>query len=396
MNRKHLLMFFLIFITQSTVGFSASPITIWTSSENVKKGILASIGSFEKDYETKVKITILSRDVTSQFKTAALTGKGPDILVWANDVIGDLAESGLIEPIKMSKSLKGKFLSVVMDAFTYKSRVYGYPYDLEAVALIYNKKLVSKVPTSMEELVKLAGKLNNKKNGTYGFLYDFKNFFFSFPFLSAGGGYIFKNRGGKLDVSDIGLANKGAIAGGKFLLSLHKDGIIPESVDRSIAFNKMKSGKLGMTIDGPWALNDLRKNKIDYGVAVIPTLNGKSPKPFVGAHGFIIRRSSKNKDLAKELIENYLVTKKGIMNMFKIDPRGPSRQDVIDIIGKKNKDLKAFIESAKRGIPMPNVPQMGAVWTSVGDALNFIISEKSTPKVALGQATKQISTSIKK
>ena len=110
------------------------------------------------------------------------------------------------------------------------------------------------------------------------------------------------------------------------------------------------------------AINDLRKAKINYAVAPIPTIAGQTPRPFVGTHGFMVRRSSKNKDLAKELIEGYFLTKSGIHTIYLADPRGPSRIDVIELLGNQNKDLKAFMQSAKNGIAMPNVPEMGAVW----------------------------------
>ncbi len=387
---------FLLVVTlfASSMLCAQEKVTIWTSSEHVKNAIIKSMRDFKKEYGAEAEITVLNKDLTSQFKTAALAKKGPDILVWAHDVVGDLAESGLIEPIKLSRNLRKAFLPVALEAFTYKGKIYGYPYDLEAVALIYNKKLVKKAPGSMEELVNIAKKINN--SGNYGFLFDYRNFFFSFAFISAGGGYIFKNNNDQLDVTDIGLANEGSIAGATFLLSLVDQKIIPESTDRSIAFNKMKAGTLAMTIDGPWAINDLKKNNIEYGISPIPSLQGNIPRPFVGTHGFIIRRSSPNKELAKEFIENYLVTKEGILSLYNEDPRGPSRFDVINEIKKTNKDLAQFLKSAQIGIPMPNVPEMSAIWGAAGGALGLISSHQASPKNALIQAKRQIMESLKK
>lgn len=375
--------------------FAQDTIEIWTSSEPVKKAIDSASAGFESEYGSKVNVTVLSKDLTSQFRTAALAGKGPDIFAWAHDVIGDLAESGLIEPIIISPELKKSFLPVALNAYTYKGQVFGYPYDLEAVAMVYNKKLIPSVPATMEEVVSFSEKVKAKNNGTYGFLYDIGNFFFSFPFLSSNGGYIFKDNNGSLDVSDVGLANAGAVTGLEFILSLKEKGIVPESTDRSNAFSLMKEGKLAMMIDGPWAINDLKSSGIDYGIASIPTVKGKSPRPFVGAHGFIIRRSSKNKELAKVLIEEYLVSKKGVMALYNADPRGPARMDVLDELAKSNSDLAAFMKSASIGIPMPNVPAMGAVWGAMGNAISLTLSGKEKPKSALDNAKKQILSKTK-
>ncbi|MEI8346453.1 MAG: extracellular solute-binding protein, partial [Pseudomonadota bacterium] len=150
------------------------------------------------------------------------------------------------------------------------------------------------------------------------------------------------------------------------------------------------------TINGPWMQANLLKNKIDYGIAPIPSLNGKKPKPFVGTHGFIIRRSSPNRALAKEFVEKYLLTQKGIMALYQKDPRGPSRKDVLEELSKKDENLKQFMASAQNGVPMPNVPEMGVVWTAVGSALSLVLSGQEKPKEALTKAKAQIVSSLKK
>ncbi len=382
----------LLFVTSV---FAQDTLEIWTSSEPVKKAIDSASAGFEKEYGAKIKVTVLSKDLTSQFKTAALAGKGPDIFAWAHDVIGDLAESGLVEPIILSPELKKAFIPVALSAYTYKGQVYGYPYDLEAVAMVYNKKLIAKVPETMEEVIAFSEATKAKNNGSYGFLYDIGNFFFSFPFLSAGGGYIFKDTNGNLNTADVGLANAGAVSGLEFINSLKQKGIVPESTDRSNAFALMKEGKLAMMIDGPWAINDLKSSGVNYGIALLPTIKGNRPKPFVGAHGFIIRRSSKNKELAKILIEEYLVSKKGVMALYQADPRGPARLDVLAEVAKTNVDLATFLKSAEGGIPMPNVPAMGAVWGAMGNAISLTLSGKETPKKALEHAKTQILSKTK-
>lgn len=389
------LLYFITFLSHHTVA-SQKTLNIWTSSENVRKAILAQTVAFEKEFKVKVVVDVLNKDLTTQFKTAAISGKGPDVLCWAHDVVGELAESGLIEPLNIPTSLKKQFLSVALNAFTYKSRVYGYPYDIEAVALIYNKKWVKSVPNSLEALVADAVQIQKANKDVYGLLFDINNLFFTFPILSSNGGYIFKSNQGTLDVSDVGLNNSGAIRSGEFLRSLVEKRVVPPSTDRNIAFNKMKSGQLAYTIDGPWSLTDLRKTKVKYGIAPIPPLFGGESRPFVGAHGFIVRRSSKNKELAKELIERYLVSKEGIVRLYKEDPRGPSRQDALAELSQNNSDLRNFMESAKVGIPMPNVPEMGSVWSAVGGALNLINTGKSSVNEALTQAQRQIVSNVKK
>ena len=384
-------------------GVSAADLSIWTSSENVARALEKLSKNFERDYDKKVTISVLNKDLTTQFKTAAIAGKGPDILCWANDVVGELASSGLVEPVIMPRELSQAFLRSALDSFTFEGKLYGYPYDIEAVALITNKNLLPRVPTSFENLANWGEMFQKETPGKYALLFDLKNFYFNFAFLSAGGGYVFGKKetptGLILNPEDIGLSNEGAIAGANFLKSLTTRGITPSSTDRNVAFEKFLKGELASMIDGPWAIKDLIRSGIPFDVSPLPTLAGKIPGPFVGTHGFIIRRSSKKKDLAKELIEKYLVSAPAMVTLYKEDPRGPSRRDTLELLRNELDPqmlhyLEQFFASAKNATPMPNISAMGPVWSSMGGAFELIFQKGVAPKEALTDATLKIKNAI--
>ena len=74
----------IFFMALSAASFAQQEtIEIWTSSEPVKKAIENATAGFSKEYGAQIKITVLSKDLTSLFKTAAVAGKGPDIFAWA-------------------------------------------------------------------------------------------------------------------------------------------------------------------------------------------------------------------------------------------------------------------------------------------------------------------------
>lgn len=375
-------------------GQAATPttLTIWTSAETVQKAIQQLAPAFEKDFKAKVEVNVLNKDLVGQFKTAALASKGPDILVWAHDVVGELASSGLIEKVRFNTDYRQNLLPVAAHAFTYQGAIYGYPYAVESVALIYNKNLIKTPPKTWEDLVHQAANLTNPQKDQYGFLYDLGTLYFSYGFLSAGGGFIFGDHNGTLNPDKIGVANPGAVSGLEFIVSLVQKKICPASTDYNVAMNKMLEGKLAMTINGPWLQAELQKKNIPYGVAPLPSLKGQTMRPFVGSHGFLIRRSSPNKELAQEFIENYLVTKQGIHQLYVADPRGPARIDVLNEI--KDPHLRPFMTSAKYGVAMPNIPEMGVVWTAMGSALSLAIAGKEKPLAALQAAYRQIATAI--
>ncbi|MCR9204638.1 MAG: extracellular solute-binding protein, partial [Halobacteriovoraceae bacterium] len=193
--------FFLVFPVKAEIH-------VWTSSENVSRAMKSMTPQFEKEFGETVVVTILNKDLTTQFKTAAIAGKGPDILCWANDVVGELASSGLIEPLLLEKKFKDSFYPSALKSFTFEGKLYGYPYDVEAVALIRNTSLKKSPFRSFEDLLSWSKAKTNQDN--YPFLFDIKNFYFNFMFFSAGGGYIFGDKkvasGVSLNPQDVGLA----------------------------------------------------------------------------------------------------------------------------------------------------------------------------------------------
>ncbi len=77
-----------------------------------------------------------------------------------------------------------------------------------------------------------------------------------------------------------------------------------------------------MTINGPWAWSNIDKSKVNYGVTLLPTFKGKPSKPFVGVLSAGINAASPNKELAKEFLENYLLTDQGLEAVNKDKPLG--------------------------------------------------------------------------
>lgn len=377
---------------------SENVIEIWTSSENIKKALSKQAQSFEEKYQTKVLITVLNKELKTQFQTAGLSQKGPDILCWAHDVVGELANSGLIEPIVMNPKLREKLVAQAVEAFSYEGNLYGYPYALESLALMTNRKLLPNVPTSFEALASLSKEIRSQNSQQYGLLFELKSFYFSYPLLAAGTNGVFeRDPQGRLLPSKPTIDSNAMISNAQFLQSLARESIVPSSVDRSIAFELFTQGKVAAIIDGPWAIADLVKSGLDFEVSPLPTLNNQNTRPFLGTHGFMLRRSSKNKQLALELIERYLMTKEGIAEIYRHDPRSPTRADSLELLKsdlseQEIKRLEAFLKSAENGLAMPNIPQMGAVWPVMGEALEYIIQGLKPPEEVLPLALRKLTT----
>lgn len=285
------------------------------------------------------------------------------------------------------------FTPVALQGFTYGGKLYGIPYAIEAIAIIYNKDLVPTPPKTFDELLTIARKLTKPEQKQYGFLYPNSDPYFSFPFLSANGGYIFRFDGTGFDPSDVGLDNEGAIAGARLIQRLALENLVPKGTDYQTMQGLFHQGKVGMMLNGPWEIDNVKKAGIRYGVAKIPAFNGRPARPFVGAQGFMVNSFSPNKVLAMEFLRKFIMTKEGQLAIWEVDPRIPALKSAFGEVAS-NPDIQAFGASAADGIPMPNIPEMAAVWGALGDKLTLIVNGEQDPASAMRDAARQVRAKI--
>jgi maltose/maltodextrin transport system substrate-binding protein len=381
----------MLFSAVQAFAWTDGELLIWISS-NRPFHALSHLGEiFEKEIGAPVKVET-QEQIISKFQAAGQSGKGPDILFWANDRIGEWANSGLLKPLHIEEEFKAKYLPMCWDAVTHKQQVWGYPVSFEAVSLIYNKKLVTgKVPTQLSELPAFANELKAQDPKAIVIMWDYKTPYFSWPFLASAGGYPFKKTAEGYDVNDIGVANAGALEGLKAIVQLINTGILPKGSSQSIMSEKMASGQLALMINGPWDWANLRKAGVDFDLAPIPGVNGNPGRPFVGVFAAMINRSSPNVEIAQHFLQEHALTSEGLKALDADTPLGvPALKTLCDEMAARNHLIKVTYENAENGVVMPNIPQMGKFWSSMGAAFEIATNGGATPQVALQDAFKNM------
>ena len=365
----------------------AGKLVIWYSVEGAKG--MAKLGE-EFTKATGVPVSVEApEDTPGKFQQAAGAGKGPDILIWAHDRAGEWISGGLLTPVTPSKKIKDDIDALGWKAWTIGGKTWGYPYVVESIALVYNKALAKNPPTSFEEVMALDKQLSGQ--GKKAILWDYKNTYFTFPLLAAGGGYPFKaNADGTYDPANTGVNNAGAIAGVDLLNKLLREKYMPTGSGYAEMEGGMAQGKVAMMINGPWSWDNLRKAKIDFGVAKIPAVNGKKAVPFVGVKGVMINKASPNKDLAVEFIENYLLTIKGLKTINQAEPIGVPASKAYYAELKSDPNIAATMASVQDGVPMPNNAEMGRFWSAMEASLTNVMEARQSPKDAMDAAAKRI------
>jgi maltose/maltodextrin transport system substrate-binding protein len=361
---------------------------IWINGDKAYNG-LAKIGEkFTKD--TGVKVVVEHpQDAPSKFQQAASAKGGPSIFIWPHDRAGEWVSAGLIELVSPKAKFVGQFDKVGWDAFTFGGKVWGYPIAIEAIGLIYNKKLVAKPPASFDDVIALDKKLS--KEGKHAILWDYNTPYFSFPLLAANGGYPFQRTpSGDYSATDIGVNNAGAVKSAEMLAKLIDTGVMPKGATYSAMEGAMNKGELAMMLSGPWAWDNLKKSKIDFGVAPLPTVGSKPARAFIGVQGALINRASNNKEVAVEFIENYLLTTDGLKTLDSDVPIGVPAQKEFYKARAADPLIVATMQNIKAGLLMPSLPEMGKFWSAMESAFTNISAGRQKPKEALDGAAARI------
>ena len=371
----------------TAMAFSDDELVVWIGGDKSYNGMEEVGKRFEEELGVKVKVEI-PENLTDRFQQAAATGKGPDIVMWAHDRFGEWAQSGLLAPIKPSGSVKTAIDGKGWQATSHNGNIYGYPVAMEAISLIYNKDIIKNAPASYEEMFTLKKDLDKKDITTI--MWDQVQPYFTTPMLASNGGYVFKETATGYDVKDVGLNSPGAIKGGEMLAKVIDEGVMPRGVDYGVmeaAFNK---GEVAMMISGPWAWANLDKSKINYGVAPLPSVDGSPSRAFVGVWAAAVNNASPNQELAKEFIENYVLTEEGLKTLNDDKPLGAVAHKGYMKELAKDPRIAATYQNVQNGLLMPNVPEMGKFWSATQSALTNITTGQQSAKVALDNAAKLI------
>jgi len=345
-----------------------------------------------------VKITTLPvpYDALADKITAAVPrGKGPDMFIFAQDRLGGWVEAGkTIEPIDfyVDKATKDRFLGSTVEAMTYRGTLYALPFNYKVITMVYNKKLLTKVPKTTGELVTIAKSLTDASTGRFGVAYWYSNFYYHAILMNAFGG-------GAFDASAKPILNcEGNVKSLDLLLKwADKDKFLPAEPSTALVTALFNDGKAAIVFSGPWFLGEIAEG-IDYGLAPLPTVDeagGKPMRPWMTVEGVYITAGSKNKDAAYDFVK-YVTDVEAAKIMALEGRQTPANKLVYDDPQVGNDPvLKVFRQQVETAIPMPNLAEMSMMWTPASSAMAAIVQKSATVKGALSQAQKEVVESVK-
>jgi maltose-binding protein MalE len=337
--------------------------------------------------------------------------QAPDIIEAPHDQIGPLNDCKSVAQVPawaFPKSLQKQFTAQAIRAVSINGKFYSIPWAAETTGIYYNKALMPSYPKPLpgnkyvtwKQIIDLA---QTKPGGApYGLVMPLNDFYFDYQFFAAGGAYIFKynSKTRKYDTSNVGLDNKGAIAGLQWMKDLSTNGqykLMPPSTDGNLAKGLFEAGKAAMFVTGPWIGVDLASAHMNFGFEPAPSFDGKTlSHPMGGIQTLAINAFSPNKNEAFSLAQ-YIA-----LHLEKPELDAGNRVPVLlkllkssAVQGNPYFKLLDFATSVQM-IPMPGLGQMHYVWAPMADALTNVVKGTATPDAAAHAAVAKIKADIVK
>lgn len=332
--------------------------------------------SFIPDYAAAAGIEVIVEsvafdDIGERVRNAIPAGEGPDIFISAHDQIGNYIEGGLIAPVDIS-SVRDNIMDSAVGAFTYNSEVYALPYASDHVALFRNADLVPEPVETWDQMMEVGAAL--MEDGTVENVTIFPNTGYHIYGLNTSfGGYIFgQDEDGNFIAEDVGLDSPGFIASGEAIQEWVNAGYVPSTADGAAADALFSEGGIPFVINGPWALNTYRDAGVNYVVDPLPAGPEGPGAPFLGTRGFMVNAQSENRLLAEAFLTELIATDEFMTEIQAKDPRIPAWIPTYEAMD--DVDLAGFGVVTPYAQPMPNIPQMGAVWGAWGDAMQLVMN----------------------
>jgi arabinogalactan oligomer/maltooligosaccharide transport system substrate-binding protein len=370
-------------------------LVIWT--DELKIDAVKEVASgFADDNGISVDVQAIT-DTQANFITANTAGNGPDVVLGAHDWIGNLVQNGAIDPLQLTPDQLGAYSDVAVKATTYDEQLYGLPYGVESLVLYRNTDLAPEAPATLDDAfaagqaVVAAGKAETPfimPVGELGDAYHMQ------PLYTSAGGYVFgRNAAGDYDPTDLGVGNPASIEAAKKISALGSAGakVLSPSISGDNYISLFAAGKSPFLLSGPWARADIEKAGLKYEIQPVPGFAGAGPaKPFSGVQAFFIASKGKNKAFAQEFVTGTMNTPEAMQTMFDLAKLPPALTALQESVGADDPQLKAYLDAANAGEPMPAIPQMAAVFEPLGKAYAAIVggADPTQTMTATGQTIK--------
>ena len=165
---------------------------------------------------------------------------------------------------------------------------------------------------------------------------------------------------------------------------------MPSGIDYDVMHTMFESGDAAMIITGPWAIPRIEESGVSFRSGWLAFAGpGGVGKPFLGVQGFMVSAFSENKILAEAFL--FRICRHSSRPCSRSIAPIPGRRRMLEAReGLEDEIMLGFVAAGSEGLAMPAIPEMSAVWSAWGNAMQLVRTGESSAEEAFGIAGEQI------
>lgn len=255
------------------------------------------VDRFNEDHKDSIEIQmdVMGWDVLSQkLPPAIATDTSPDMVLMIGDLVPQYTANDSFQSMDDFWSVTGlkeeSYLENVLELGKFDGSYYALPMQFNLIYLYWNKALFEAAgldpntpPATMTELSEYAELLTDTSKNQYGLALPVKGapqYWSSFFWNNGGELFNLKDKESQLDSPE-------NIATLEWFKSMSDKGVSPIGSTGGELDNLFMSGNLAMIINGPWLINGIKSNDIDFGITA-PPKGSERQQVIAGDIGFCI------------------------------------------------------------------------------------------------------------
>jgi len=383
-------------------------LTWWDTSDDTNEGpaFQQLIDKFEEEYPD-VDVTrqyVPFDQAQNKFKTAAEAGSGaPDILRAEVAWVPEFASLGHLYALDGTAALEDAddYFETPLSSNVFDGQTYGVPQVTDSLALLYNKELFEKAgidspPATWDEVAEAAKAL--KSEADVDGLFINPGGYFLLPFMYGEGGDMVDTESQEIVVN-----SEENVTGITTAADLVQSGaaVKPPAADAYAAMmTAFNEGKVGMVINGPWEVNNIR-NAPDFGgienlgIAPVPAGSETAGAP-VGGHNYVVY-SGMDEAKAEAAIAFISFMNSAESQAFLADELGllPTRKSAYeDEMVASNEVVSSFKGVVDAAVARPWIPEGGQFFAALDKMAVEVLVQDADPKKSLDEAAKTYKSEV--
>jgi multiple sugar transport system substrate-binding protein len=330
-----------------------------------------------------------------KIQTALTTRTEPDIARVDVSFLAKLAAKNALLDIGqyVPSEFRDEILPVALSSCYFEDKLWGLPDQTNGLCLFYNKEHFRSVgldpekpPTTWDELIAYGKKLTRRDEEIFGVGLN-NSLWWSLPFFYTYGAEFLSEDGKHCLLGSpegiaafqlkVDLYQKYKIEGGGW----RAGGITPD-----VGF---QNGRYSMILNGPWAVESLRRTGIDFGVGLIPA-GPAGTATNVGGNDLVVFRSTSEPELAAEFLKFVASAETQRMWASRLSqiPVNVKASDVIN--PEEHPYIAVFVRQMKTAIARPQVTNYPEIENLMNPEMQAALDGTKSVEAALNSAISEI------